>query len=275
MKSIGKYDLAVSIGNTRFLDKNGFEDMRSSGIKGIELSFNDYSGVDFKSVKKIADDCGIALWSLHLPFMPFDKIDISSTDSKMREENIAFLCDLISESADIGINRFVIHASGEPVLPPVRSERIKCSKDSLYKLSEFAKKYNAVIAVENLPRTCLGNCCNEINELTSVNDNLLVCFDTNHLLCETADDFVKNLNKKIETVHISDYDFVGEKHWLPGYGKVDWNEITSLLDSKQYVGPWLYEISFSPKNLPDKTEITFDDIYGNYCDLFNVKKDFL
>ena len=268
MKQINKFDLAVSVGDSHFIEENGFKSMQEASVKAIELSFGDYSDFDFKKTKKLADSYGVSLWSLHLPFMPFEIIDISSTDADMRNANILMLSNIISRASDIGINRFVIHASGEPVLPPVRSERMKCSKDSLFKLSEFAKKSGSVIAVENLPRTCLGNNSKEINELTSVNDNLLVCFDTNHLFEQSAKDFVDDLNKKIETVHISDYDFMYERHWLPGYGNVDWKEIIDLLNSKQYIGPWLYEISFSPKKLPDKTEITFDDVYGNYCKLF-------
>ena len=31
--------------------------------------------VDFASVKAVADECGIALWSFHLPFLPFETID--------------------------------------------------------------------------------------------------------------------------------------------------------------------------------------------------------
>ena len=195
MKQLSKFDLAVSIGNSHFIEENGFKSMQEASLKAVELSFSDYSNFDFKKTKKLADSYGVSLWSLHLPFMPFEVIDISSTDADMRNTNISMLCDIILKSSDIGINRFVIHASGEPVLPPVRSERMKCSKDSLYKLSEFAKKTDSVIAVENLPRTCLGNNSKEINELTSVNDNLLVCFDTNHLFEQSAKDFVNDLNK--------------------------------------------------------------------------------
>lgn len=266
MKQISKFDLAVSVGHIDFIEEKGFKSMQESSVKAIELSFGDYSNFDFKKTKKLADSYGVALWSLHLPFMPFEVIDISSTDADMRNANISMLSDIILKASDIGINRFVIHASGEPVLPPVRSERMKSSKDSLFKLSEFAKKTDSVIAVENLPRTCLGNNSGEINELTSVNDNLLVCFDTNHLFEQLTKDFVDDLNKKIETVHISDYDFMYERHWLPGYGKVDFKEIIGILESKQYIGPWLYEISFFPKNLPDKQEITLRDVYNNYSD---------
>lgn len=265
MKNINKYDLALSVGRMSFLEKEGLLDMQKAGIKGIELSFDDYSNMDFKGIKTNADECGISLWSLHLPFLPFEKIDISSTDPDVRKYSVDMIKDIISRSAEVGINRFVVHASGEPVLPPVRSERKKCSKESLFECSEFLKKYNGVIAVENLPRTCLGKNSNEINELTSVNDNLNVCFDTNHLLEQESGEFLKNLNKKIETLHVSDYDFVNERHWLPFKGSVDWAKMIENLEKANYNGPWLYEVSFKPKDLP---ELSLMDINENHRKIF-------
>ena len=72
-------------------------------------------------------------------------------------------------------------------------------------LAEKAASHGAVIAVENLPRTCLGKNSDEINELISANPKLKVCFDTNHLLKENISDFIKKTGKNIVTVHISDY----------------------------------------------------------------------
>lgn len=267
MKQINKFDLAVSVGYDFQIEEKGFNDMRDNSIKAIELSFGDYSNFDFKGIKKLADTYDISLWSLHLPFLPFETLDVSSTESEMRNSNLIMLSDIIARAGDVGIDKFVIHASGEPVLPPVRSERMKCSKDSIYSLSEFAKKFNSSIAVENLPRTCLGKNSKEINELTSVNENVVVCYDTNHLLEESAADFVKNLDKKIATVHISDYDFVTERHWLPGCGKVDWKEIIDLLNYKEYIGPFLYEVSIKKGNYPSDREVTFLDFKENYSNL--------
>ena len=56
-----------------------------------------------------------------------------------------------------------------------------------------------------LPRTCLGNCSNEIAELISVDSSLGICFDTNHLLIENPINFINKLGNRIVTLHISDY----------------------------------------------------------------------
>ena len=259
-----RYEFALSVGREELIGEEGFVNMRTAGVKAIELSFDEYESMDFQGIKAAADKNGINLWSLHLPFMPFETIDISSLNAQQRADNIRMLCSIMEKACDIGIDKFVIHASGEPVLPPEREERMKRSCDSLFSLSEFAKKRNALIAVENLPRTCLGNCSDEINRLTAVNDNLKVCFDTNHLFKETHKESVRNLKKEIVTVHISDYDFEKEKHWLPTVGKIDWQETIGLLDHVGYGGPFLYEVSFLQRTAEGEKQLTLSDFRKNY-----------
>ena len=121
--------------------------------------------------------------------------------------------------------------------------QVEYSEESLNSLAEIVSNYGGVIAVENLPRTCLGKNSAEILDLISANDKLKVCFDTNHLLVDTNLNFMEKLGDKIVTLHVSDYDFVNERHWLPGEGKNDWQGILEALKEINYDGIWLYEIN--------------------------------
>lgn len=47
--------------------------------------------------------------------------------------------------------------------------------------------------------------------------------DTNHLLKDLTEEFIKNLGLKVVTLHVSDYDRIDERHWIPGKGVNDWN----------------------------------------------------
>ena len=122
-----------------------------------------------------------------------------------------------------------------------------------------------MIAVENLPRTCLGKNSAEIAELLSAHEDLRACFDTNHLLSEPLADFMRNINNKIITTHISDYDFVNERHWLPGEGKIDWPLIMKTLFEVGYEGPILYEANpwITPKTIT-RRPLTLSDYRENY-----------
>jgi sugar phosphate isomerase/epimerase len=150
---------------------------------------------------------------------------------------------------------------------------LAASKNSLNELADFADLKGAVIAVEDLPRTCLGNCADEMLEILEANEKLRVCFDTNHLLKDTNGNFLKKVGDKIVTLHISDYDFVDEKHWLPGEGKVDWVEILEGLKSLGYEGVWMYEVGLGiPRSLTRSRNLTFEDFVRNAKEVFEEKE---
>ena len=72
-----------------------------------------------------------------------------------------------------------------------------------------------------------------------------VCFDVNHLFHESHKDFIDALGEKIITLHISDYDYEDERHWLPGEGEINWEELVSLLKKINYQGVFMNEINAS------------------------------
>ena len=257
------------------LTEENFQALSNSGVDAAEvaLKLDGQLALDCKEVAALAARHGIRLWSYHLPFSPFRIIDISSTDAEVRKYTLDTLTGLIQKAADAGLDKFVIHASGEPIEDAQREERIKHSMESLDYLAELAAREGAVIAVEDLPRTCLGNTAKELLRLISVNDKLRVCFDTNHLLKEDNVGFVEAVGEKIITLHVSDYDFIDEKHWLPGEGLNDWNAIYAALQKVNYEGVWMYELGRrSPKSLPRSRDLTFDDFVRNAREIFTGKR---
>ena len=129
-----------------------------------------------------------------------------------------------------------------------------------------------MIAVENLPRTCLGRNSQEMLELISAHPALRICFDTNHLLGEDPVEFVQKVGKHFITMHVSDYDFLNERHWLPGEGKLDWQALLAALEAVGYSGPWLYEVSFTaPASIVRPRNLCCDDFVRNARELFEKK----
>ena len=256
------------------LTEDSFRNLAQSNISAIEISMRaeQYAAINYKEVQELSGRYQIDLWSYHLPFGPFRVIDISSLHRELRENAINLYTELIAKAGDIGIDKFILHPSGEPIKDEEREERIKYSMQSLDRLAEIAHRHGAVIAVEDLPRSCLGNTAEEVHRLIGANDKLRVCFDTNHLLTDTNLNFIRTLSEKIITVHVSDYDFVDEKHWLPGEGKVDWNELFSALKDVNYKGVWMYEIGLTPpKTLARSRNLTFDDFLQNANAIFDGK----
>lgn len=248
-----------------------FKRYSEAGISLMEVSMDkdDCDSFDYLNASVWSKRYGVDLWSFHLPFMPFNEIDISLPE--IRESTVAYLSEMIKRGADIGIKRFIIHPSGEPIANDNRSERLCASCRSLSELAEVAAHCGAVVAVENLPRTCLGNRSDEMLALLSADSRLAACFDTNHLLKETHSDFVKAVGGRFITTHVSDYDFVDEKHWLPGEGKIDWLQLTDLLKSVDYRGPWLYELSFSSSSADRSRPLDCFDFVNNAAEIFSGK----
>lgn len=254
------------------IDETLFSNYRKAGISAMEIcaSPSGYSLLNYPEISRLAKQYEITLWSYHLPFSPFAEVEISQ--KALQKKTILYWSELIKKGADIGIDKFVVHPSGEPIPDCERSERIKYASEGLAELAEIAGKQDAVIAVEDLPRTCLGNCSDEMEQLISLHDGLKVCFDTNHLLGESLTDFVYKLSDRIITLHVSDYDFVNERHWLPGEGKVDWQALFHALQEIHYDGVWLYEIGFTcPKTIFRDRLLTCDDFSANAKSLFEQK----
>lgn len=255
-----EWKTAVSVANTslEFLKELVF-----FNITAIELSVSEseYKSINWKSVEENACDAGIELWSYHLPFG--NSVDISSANESVRETAVKTYCGLIDNACGIGIKRFVVHSSYEPIAEEERALRMLQSKKSLASLAEYAAGREAVICVEDLPRSCLGHNVGEMLELLSADERLRVCFDVNHLLSEFKDthkDFVNALGNKIVTVHLSDYDFIDEKHFFCGNGNINWDELIGLLEDAGYCGPFLYEGGFKPHR------IISDVPFGSYAE---------
>lgn len=256
------------------LTEENFIKLQEANINGIEISMNydDYQYINFKEISELSKKYSVNLWSFHLPFYPFETNNISSLDENVKKNTIEYLEGFIKKGADIGIDKFIIHPSGEPNLDSERQEKMKRSMESLDILAEIAHKVGAIIAVEDLPRTCLGHNAEEIATLISANDKLRVCFDTNHLTVDNNIRFLEKLGDKIVTIHVSDYDFIDERHWLPGEGKINWQEFYNKFNTIDYKGLWLYEISLSSeKTMKRNRLLNFNDFYINAQNIFSGK----
>ena len=93
-----------------------FKSFKEAGIYTMEVSLSSVSKqskVNLKDVKRLADKYEIKLWTGHLPFNPFSQIDISNPE--ISEYAVSYFSDIIKLYADIGVNKVVIHPSGEPI----------------------------------------------------------------------------------------------------------------------------------------------------------------
>ena len=195
-----------------------------------------------KEMKTAADRAGVEIWSIHIPFGGI--YDISKVDEDERQAAVAAnAADMEISSRILKPKYFIIHASAEPISDEERAARFESSRKSLKELAAKAKVCGVGLLVEDLPRTCLGNTSTELLSIINGIDNTDICFDVNHLLQESHVSFVRNTKGRIKSTHMSDYDAVDERHWLPGKGVINWTELLKGLVAAGYTGPFMFEVT--------------------------------
>lgn len=250
------------------LSEESFIAMSEGGMTAVELCcVKEPGNLDFKKVREYADRHGIYIWTTHLPFQR--EWSITQETEEARKWAFDFQCMMIERATDIGVDKFVMHPGG-PIPGISREESINYVKDAFSRLADFAHARGAQIAVENMIPICLGNTADEVLEIASANDKLRICFDTNHLLLGSHEDFLNKIRDKLITVHINDYDFENERHWLAGYGKIDWVALYKKLCEIGYEGAWIYELSPGEKKYTSRP-LTVRDFYNNAMEIFAGK----
>lgn len=255
------WPLALSYAAAKFGDET-LSAYRDAGIRYMEFSGSDpnpFRETDYirkaREIYAKAKSYDVTISSIHLPFAPFGLLDPAKADPAVRDSIVAYQSELLRAAADSGVDIAVIHPSGEPYEEGEREDRLECAIDTIGRLNAIAKEAGITLALENLPRTCLcRNSADMLRFLHAIPD-LHVCFDTNHNLAEPNVDFIRAVGSRIVTLHVSDYDFVDEKHWFPMEGLNPWNDMFAALEEVGYSGRFTYEVGFKDgKTIADVAE---------------------
>jgi sugar phosphate isomerase/epimerase len=192
------------------------------------------------AVKRAAADSGVTIWSCHAPF---GGTDISDLEESVRRSSVETIIEALDAAVELSVGRVVLHGSREPISDEQRPRRLVQCIRSLDELCKQASQRGLTLALELLPRTCLGNRTAEMRSILDATDgDLRVCFDVNHItLYEGAREALTALGDRLETLHISDHDGVDERHWVPGRGIVDWPAFLAGLDDIGYEGCLMHE----------------------------------
>ncbi len=259
--------VGISTGCVPRPDAALLESFARAGVACVELSLpgRDYASFPHAEFARRAKDCGVAVRSFHLPFYTEETVDPASLDPEIRRRTAELHAHYVRTAAAMGARIAVVHACLEPVEDADRAERIARSKESMAALAEVGAEEGVTICVENLPRSCLGNTSAELADIVACDPRLRVCFDTNHLLLESHADFLSRLGPLVSTLHVSDYDFVNERHWLPGEGRIDWRALADGLDAIGYTDAFTYELSFegNPKTVVRDRPLVAEDLVRN------------
>lgn len=203
---------------------------RRSSVQAVEVAIlaadqDDRSGGPTRRlIRQLLWEGAIQVKSIHLPFG--GEWDISTTDEARRVAVLCQLRDLIDRSVEFGTPNLTLHASGEPIADGERPARMGQAVRSVAELADYIRNRGFRLAVEWLPRSCLGRDETELMTLVGNLDSAQVglCFDVNHVMGRHAElpRLIEKLRDRLQVFHISDYDGVDEQHGYPGQGVIDW-----------------------------------------------------
>ncbi len=264
--------LGISLGV--FPTEEIFAKIAAAGIKCIELSTlgEDHHRIyeEADAIREMAARHGLTLWSVHLRFGR-ESFNICAPDEAERERTLSYQIEALRGIHALGVKNAVLHG-GIPLPQTERKKYFAIARENIAALQEEASRLGITVCVETLAPSCIGRNKEEMLSLLSAHPDLGVCLDTNHLYGDFQADLIRTLGKRIVTTHLSDCDFLEERHWLPGEGRIDWPSVMQALTEVGYAGPLLYEVSpFRTPETIERRPLTFADYRENYLSLINEK----
>lgn len=257
MKQLFKHKFGFSIGQKfegplPILTDNGFNYLEV----GLRLITSDReflnNAIDF--VIKEKQRLGFEVKTAHLPFSA--GYDLSTLDEEERLQAIENQKEAIEFSKRLGYSIVVLHPDTGRVPEEDYEKRHEALIKSLKDFAPWCKERGIKIAVENLTQLSSVQTSGALVKIIEAAgyDNIGICFDVNHLFKETHREFIKNAGKHILTMHTTDNDGEVEKHWFPGDGVINWQELFELLDEIGYDSTMICECaSITAKdNYPDE-----------------------
>ena len=216
-----------------------------SSVKFVELWEPTFGKDDghVQAARRALAEAGVEPRTVHAAFGA--SMDISSPDPAARSAGLQAATVALDLAVRIGSRMVVMHPSSEPIGSDARDARMEESKRSIETIAERAREAGCRLAIELLPRTCLGRSAAELLHLLEGVDEATagVCLDTNHLMdrFDSLPEVVHSLGPRLFALHCSDYDGVDEQHWPPLRGVIDWAAFLAALSAVGFSGPFHYE----------------------------------
>jgi sugar phosphate isomerase/epimerase len=221
------------------------EILGGSSVKAVELWEPTFDKDEFQVEKsrRALIAAGVEPRTVHADFG--SRLDISSPDPAIRAAGIQAIDVALRLAVGIGASIVIVHPSYEPISDDTRDAHMTHARQGIGIITDMVRDAGCRVAIELLPRTCLGRSAAELLSLLEGMDveTAGVCLDTNHLMegFASLSEVVRSLGRRLFALHCSDYDGVDEKHWPPLRGVIDWAAFLSALEAIGYSGPIHYE----------------------------------
>ena len=186
----------------------------------------------------------------------FSTPNFATPDEAERLRSIDDVAASLKLLAAIGTGVAVVHPTGHSIdyNEDNRSACVAQARKSMFQLGSIAGDIGIRRAWENLPHRGMLRPFHDMNELREAIDDMPdhvgLCLDTTHALI-AGHDPLGQLNiaaDRLFSLHLHDSDGVGDCHWVPGRGIIDWQPFIRRLDELAFAGPRTIEAVSSEDN---------------------------
>ena len=198
------------------------------------------------SEKALLDDAKIFVSQVHGPWVIPKPDGTEEGRAKRFEECIRS----IRCTARLGCNNWVIHPlfpfTGDDLDLDKAKETREMNIEFYSRLVPFAESEGVTICLENMPfpRFSLSKPAEILDIVNAVNhENFKICLDVGHVcaLDMSPADAVRFLGDNIRAFHIHDTFPGGDKHMIPRFGAIDWNDFSKALKEIGFDGVFSME----------------------------------
>lgn len=255
---------------------------KSVGVDYVETSFSAFVDKNrnflasdeaimeqVKKAKAAADQAGIEIWSIHMPFGK--DIDISLAGEAGRQQVVALHKKILTFAKVLQPRIILFHPSYFLGLNERELRKSQMIRSSL-ELQPAVKAINADMVIENMlgPALLLGASqerplCRTVAETVEIMNRLpkdiYSAIDMNHI--KNPENLIRAMGTRLKSVHIADGHGEKENHYFPcsGEGSNNWVEILAALEEARYRGPFMFESAH--KDVKD-LKVCYQTLYQQY-----------
>lgn len=191
-------------------------------------------GIRKEKMPALVREAGLQLENIHVPYDDID--DLWSESEILRNRILDRHIEWLNNCADLDIPVMLMHIIDRK-FPPQPNKR---GIDSINRLLRTAEDLGVKIALENTGSV------DYIDFVLSAlpSDNLVFCYDSSHdfLYSDVKAAILKKQGHRLRHLHLSDNDLKKDRHWLPGEGIIDWQQIRKVFPRDTYKGNITLEV---------------------------------
>lgn len=169
---------------------------------------------------------------------------IDALDHAGLEGYIKLLENRVTFCSVVGGDAVVVHPP--VVYGPNLEKRVHRSKKALESVKGLCLDLDVALAIEN----CHRDDHHTLEDYFTLYEPEFIgfCYDSGHANNYGNLDYLKSFGDRLMVTHLHDNKGESDDHQYPGWGTIDWGDVTVWLKALDYDKPWNLEVTHNPQH---------------------------